>query len=368
MKDDKVCFNKTWTYLVLLVAVVFGAFWMVKYSNTQNLGGTPKAAGIFSNAVRYPYLDGDNKLIVPRAGLIWEEGRCEYRSRSYKVGSVTLSENAFTGYISSSNTLVKSNQCFPFIYGQRDLKAQQYLCSGDFGVISRYLDNSKYCLSNSNIQGSSKNGSLYYGYDDGNGGVEQIYQVMAPKVYQTPVSEIASTKSYIYKYFNTNKERTFEGFPAYFAETDTIKPTSTIKACVYNGSVINFADNPALNDYYISGIFSGTNVEKDKVYSVKQQAAGVTSRLTAIQCIPTSTGVANAVSWRSNGGTTTNDLNLQTCKDNAVKTYQVTVGGVSQTKTMLATCKYKTGSGVEVSVSYGNFILNPDGTNTNSKY
>lgn len=45
MKDDKICFSKTLTYLVLLVAVVFGAFWVMNYTNSQNLGSTPQAAG-----------------------------------------------------------------------------------------------------------------------------------------------------------------------------------------------------------------------------------------------------------------------------------------------------------------------------------
>lgn len=43
MKDDKICFSRTLTYLVLLVAVVFGAFWVINYANTQKLGQTPKA-------------------------------------------------------------------------------------------------------------------------------------------------------------------------------------------------------------------------------------------------------------------------------------------------------------------------------------
>ncbi|MEK7597903.1 MAG: hypothetical protein AAB441_04630 [Patescibacteria group bacterium] len=44
MKDDKICFPKTWTYLVLLVAAVVGGFWVINYANTQKLGGTPKAS------------------------------------------------------------------------------------------------------------------------------------------------------------------------------------------------------------------------------------------------------------------------------------------------------------------------------------
>ncbi|MBI5127403.1 hypothetical protein HZA76_03020 [Candidatus Roizmanbacteria bacterium] len=42
--SDKICFNKTLTYLVLLVAAVVGAFYVMNYANSQNLGSTPKAA------------------------------------------------------------------------------------------------------------------------------------------------------------------------------------------------------------------------------------------------------------------------------------------------------------------------------------
>ncbi|EKE15472.1 MAG: hypothetical protein ACD_12C00006G0001 [uncultured bacterium] len=45
MKDDKICFSKTFTYLVLLIAAVAGAFWVMNYVNSQNLGSTPRAAG-----------------------------------------------------------------------------------------------------------------------------------------------------------------------------------------------------------------------------------------------------------------------------------------------------------------------------------
>ncbi len=41
--SDKICFNKTLTYLVLLVAAVVGAFYVMNYANSQKLGGTPKA-------------------------------------------------------------------------------------------------------------------------------------------------------------------------------------------------------------------------------------------------------------------------------------------------------------------------------------
>ncbi|MCL4364692.1 hypothetical protein M1328_05665, partial [Patescibacteria group bacterium] len=45
MKDNKFCFNKTLTYLVLLIVAVVGAFWVMNYANKQNLGNVPQAAG-----------------------------------------------------------------------------------------------------------------------------------------------------------------------------------------------------------------------------------------------------------------------------------------------------------------------------------
>lgn len=61
MKDDKICFSKTLTYLVLLVAVVFGAFWMMNYTNSTKIGGTPKAANS-CNATVANYDNGCERL------------------------------------------------------------------------------------------------------------------------------------------------------------------------------------------------------------------------------------------------------------------------------------------------------------------
>lgn len=45
MKDEnKLCFNKTLTYLVLLVAAVVGAFYVMNYANSQKLGSKPRAS------------------------------------------------------------------------------------------------------------------------------------------------------------------------------------------------------------------------------------------------------------------------------------------------------------------------------------
>lgn len=45
MKDDKICFPKTLTYLVLLVVALIGGFWVMNYVNKQKLGTNPEAAG-----------------------------------------------------------------------------------------------------------------------------------------------------------------------------------------------------------------------------------------------------------------------------------------------------------------------------------
>lgn len=50
MKNDKFCFSKTLTYLVLLVAVVAGTFLFINYTNTQKLTTNSEATGNKRNA------------------------------------------------------------------------------------------------------------------------------------------------------------------------------------------------------------------------------------------------------------------------------------------------------------------------------
>ena len=50
MKDDKICFPKTLTYLVLLVAAVVGGFYIMNYVNNNRLTSDSEAAGACRNA------------------------------------------------------------------------------------------------------------------------------------------------------------------------------------------------------------------------------------------------------------------------------------------------------------------------------
>jgi len=53
MKNDKFCFSKTLAYLVALVVVVVGAFYVMNYANSQKLGTTPKASEIKKDCDKY---------------------------------------------------------------------------------------------------------------------------------------------------------------------------------------------------------------------------------------------------------------------------------------------------------------------------
>lgn len=50
MKDDKICFPKTLTYLVLLVAALIGGFYIMNYVNNSRLTSDSEAAGACRNA------------------------------------------------------------------------------------------------------------------------------------------------------------------------------------------------------------------------------------------------------------------------------------------------------------------------------
>jgi len=64
MKDEnKLCFNKTLTYLVLLIVVVVGAFYVINYANSQKLGGKPRAEGENPPTCPY-YATGSTKRFV----------------------------------------------------------------------------------------------------------------------------------------------------------------------------------------------------------------------------------------------------------------------------------------------------------------
>ncbi|KKQ23694.1 MAG: hypothetical protein US40_C0007G0008 [Candidatus Roizmanbacteria bacterium GW2011_GWC2_37_13] len=366
MKEDRICFNKTLTYLVLLIAAVVGAFYVISYSNTQKLGGTPKAGTPLLNKIRYPYLGTDNKVVNPNGVATWPAGGCEYRLRSYKEGSKTLSENAYTGFKSNGTILEENTDCYPYIYAQRDIRYNYIACGwGGFTY-------NEYCRGRVNTLGDVKYGGLFYSYAPPGGFGLEVYQQTS--TLQTVAGQTGKWWVADGTIQSTSKmiiltKRTFEGFPAYLAGSNTaFTPAPVIKKCTYDTSVIKFADeSPAVGEYYIDGVNTTTTVKKDEVKSVKQENGAINDKLTAIQCIPLADGAADVVSWKSNGGTASNDLNLQTCKDNAVKTYTVSFGGVPQIETIRAVCKYKTRSGTEVSVFYGDFIMNPDGTPTKTK-
>lgn len=50
MKDDKICFPKTLTYLVLLVVALIGGFYIMNYVNNNRLTSESEAAGACRNA------------------------------------------------------------------------------------------------------------------------------------------------------------------------------------------------------------------------------------------------------------------------------------------------------------------------------
>lgn len=83
MKDDKICFSKTLTYIVLLVVVIVGAFWVSNYTNTQKLGATPKAIGKC-----VPYVNASNGIIIKKIGTT-----C-YGNTGYLATSIIGTQNA----------------------------------------------------------------------------------------------------------------------------------------------------------------------------------------------------------------------------------------------------------------------------------
>ncbi len=118
MKDNKICFNKTLTYLVLLVVAVVGAFWVMNYANTQNLGGTPKAAGDCS------YLYKGVNYTIPEAGCAKDyvtEWQTSYKCVSGHLkkptdGSCNIAATPSTG-CKSGNFSVGVGVCFKTLSG-----------------------------------------------------------------------------------------------------------------------------------------------------------------------------------------------------------------------------------------------------------
>jgi len=75
MKDNKICFSRTLAYLVLLVAVVVGAFYVMNYANSQKIGSEPKAGGIIN-----PTIAADCTSKINKVAKKFSDGTCTYYS------------------------------------------------------------------------------------------------------------------------------------------------------------------------------------------------------------------------------------------------------------------------------------------------
>jgi hypothetical protein len=78
MKNNKFCVSRTLVYMVLLVAAVAGIFYGINYTNSQKLGGKPRAAGTPPECPYYTTIKEGSREIRARfpAGVKDKNGVC----------------------------------------------------------------------------------------------------------------------------------------------------------------------------------------------------------------------------------------------------------------------------------------------------
>ncbi len=106
MKDNKICVSKTVAYLVALVAVIVGAFYIMKVTNTQKLGTTPRATGISCNYYHSDFSSEFSKSSIYRYVARVEGNTC-YGYKGYKNAAGNCVEEKIPCRIDKTGTTVK---------------------------------------------------------------------------------------------------------------------------------------------------------------------------------------------------------------------------------------------------------------------
>lgn len=112
MKDDKICFPKTLTYLVLLVVAVVGSFYIMNYVNNNRLTSDSEAAGACRNTqgVKGVVITLGRRCENLNTGKDTYGEFADYNVKGYRCCISLRQPNAYSGNETKSTCQAKKNK------------------------------------------------------------------------------------------------------------------------------------------------------------------------------------------------------------------------------------------------------------------
>ena len=271
---DKICVSKTLTYLVALVAVVVGAFYVMNYANTAKVGSMPKAGAVLCTSPFNKYR-ADGKLEGVQS---LEANACEKR---YLKGSDGLVKGVNTGrYCAATNSFLLDDNSTtgsqvvaceaPCMYGSDSVTPLQDDVNADLPAKSnKYQPNLYRYVGNDTIDLNC----IYYARNN---------------------TDMKSYVGYKCNFAKPVKKGDFYYVAGQVKDTVNCK-NFVMPSCNYLGKKVKYSDDATLtnNDYYM-------NIEEAKVgeggeYQLKQKLA--TDITLDYACVPVYDDASGLIAW-----------------------------------------------------------------------